>query len=60
MLYKWQEKALAAHRAGIRNIIIPAENEKDEEEIPSNVRGELHFIPATEVDTVFHNAIAGI
>ena len=55
-----KEKALAAHRAGIRNIIIPAENEKDEEEIPSNVRGELHFIPATEVDTVFHNAIAGI
>ena len=55
-----KEKALAAHRAGIRNIIIPKENEKDEEEIPSNVRGELNFIPATEVDTVFHNAIAGL
>ncbi len=55
-----KEKALAAHRAGIKNIIIPKENEKDEEEIPSNVRGELHFIPAAEVDTVFHNAIAGL
>lgn len=55
-----KEKALAAHRAGIKNIIIPKENEKDEEEIPSNVRGELHFIPAVEVDTVFHNAIAGL
>lgn len=55
-----KEKALAAHRAGIKNIIIPKENEKDEEEIPSNVRGELHFIPAAEVDTVFHNAISGL
>ena len=53
-----KEKALAAHRAGIKNIIIPKENERDEEEIPSNVRGELNFIPAAEVDTVFHNAIA--
>lgn len=55
-----KEKALAAHRAGIKNIIIPKENERDEEEIPSNVRGELNFIPAAEVDTVFHNAIAGL
>ena len=55
-----KEKALAAHRAGIKNIIIPKENEKDEEEIPSNVREELNFIPAAEVDTVFHNAIAGL
>ena len=55
-----KEKALAAHRAGITNIIIPKENEKDEEEIPSNVRGALHFIPAAEVDTVFRNAIAGL
>ena len=55
-----KEKALAAHRAGIKNIIIPKENEKDEEDIPSNVRGELNFIPAAEVDTVFHNAIAGL
>ena len=55
-----KEKALAAHRAGIKNIVIPKENEKDEEEIPSNVREELNFIPAAEVDTVFHNAIAGL
>ena len=55
-----KEKALAAHRAGIKNIISPKENEKDEEEIPSNVREELNFIPAAEVDTVFHNAIAGL
>ncbi len=55
-----KEKALAAHRAGIRNIIIPVENEKDVEEIPVNVRGELNFLPAGEVDEVFRNAIVGL
>ena len=55
-----KEKALAAHRVGIRNIIIPKENERDEQEIPENVRGELHFIPAAEVGTVFRNAIVGL
>ena len=37
-----KEKALAAHRVGIKNIIIPKENERDEQDIPENVRGELH------------------
>lgn len=55
-----KEKALAAHRAGIRNIIIPKENEKDEEEIPANVREQLHFIPAADVASVFGNAIVGL
>ena len=55
-----KEKAIVVHRAGIKNIMTPKENEKEEEEIPSNVREELNFIPAAEVDTVFHNAIAGL
>ncbi len=55
-----KEKALAAHRAGIKNIIIPKDNEKDEQEIPENVRSDLRFIPAAEVGTVFHNAILGL
>ena len=55
-----KEKALAAHRAGIRDLIIPKDNEKDEEEIPENVREELHFIPATDVSSVFKNAIVGL
>ncbi len=55
-----KEKTLAAHRAGIRNVIIPAENVKDEEEIPENVRSEINFIPAADVDTVFRNAIEGL
>ena len=55
-----KEKALAAHRAGIKNIIIPKENERDEAEIPAAVREKLNFIPASEADTVFRNAIAGL
>ena len=55
-----KEKALAAHRIGIKNIIIPKDNEKDEEEIPENVREDLNFIPVAEADSVFRNAIAGL
>ena len=55
-----KEKALAAHRAGIKDVIIPKENERDVEEIPENVREDLHFIPAADVQTVFENAIAGL
>lgn len=39
-----KEKVLAAHRAGIRRIIIPKRNEKDLHEIPTNVKSELSFI----------------
>src|SRR5262249_5138613 len=38
-----KEKALAAHRAGIRTVILPAENERDLEEIPNHVREEMTF-----------------
>jgi ATP-dependent Lon protease len=55
-----KEKTLAAYRVGIRDIIIPADNKKDLEEIPENVRSAINFIPVTEVDTVFKNAIIGV
>ncbi len=55
-----KEKALAAYRIGVKDIIIPADNKKDLEEIPENIREKLNFIPVTDVDTVFHNAILGI
>jgi ATP-dependent Lon protease len=38
-----REKVLAAHRAGIRKILLPVENEKDIEEIPGNVRDNMEF-----------------
>lgn len=55
-----KEKALAAYRTGIRDVIIPADNKKDLEDVPESVRGSINFIPVTEVDTVFRNAIIGI
>jgi ATP-dependent Lon protease len=55
-----KEKTLAAYRLGIRDIIIPADNKKDLEDIPENVRSNINFIPVTEVDTVFKNAIIGV
>jgi ATP-dependent Lon protease len=38
-----KEKVLAAHRAGIQEVILPVENEKDLEELPDNVREEMRF-----------------
>lgn len=55
-----KEKALAAYRVGVKDVIIPADNRKDLEEIPENVREKLNFIPVTDVDAVFKNAIIGI
>lgn len=52
-----KEKALAARRVGIRNIIIPAENVKDLEELPETVRKELKFIPVKNADEVFSVAV---
>ncbi len=39
-----KEKVLAAHRAGIKTILLPAENEADIEDIPQSVRKELNFV----------------
>ncbi|MFN2364865.1 MAG: endopeptidase La [Desulfurivibrionaceae bacterium] len=48
-----KEKALAALRAGITTIIIPAENKKDLVEIPEELRKKLKFIPVKNMDQVF-------
>ncbi|MDE5722549.1 MAG: endopeptidase La [Clostridia bacterium] len=55
-----KEKALAAYRLGIRDVIIPADNQKDLEEVPEPVRGDINFIPVTDVDAVFRTAIIGL
>ena len=52
-----KEKVLAAHRAGIRRIILPAQNESDVEDIPEDVRKELEIIPATRVSDVLKAAL---
>lgn len=55
-----KEKALAAYRIGIHDVIIPAENQKDLEDIPESVKDSINFIPVTDVAAVFENAIVGI
>ena len=52
-----KEKALAARRLGIKNIVLPIENEKDLEEIPENIRKDFHFYPVERVDEVFEIAL---
>ena len=52
-----KEKTMAALRHGIRTVIIPAENERDLEEIDQTVRKQLNFITACTVDTVLDTAL---
>lgn len=52
-----KEKVLAAHRAGIRRIILPAQNEPDTEEIPEDLRKELEIIPAKHISDVIAAAL---
>lgn len=52
-----KEKALAAHRGGIKRIIFPKENEKDLEDIPLSVRKGLELIPVSHVDSVLSEAL---
>ncbi len=52
-----KEKALAASRVGIRDVIIPEENKKDVEEIPEEIRKDLNFICVDNVDEVFRAAV---
>lgn len=54
-----KEKSLAAYRMGIDTIIIPKENEKDIEKIPSSVKENLTIITAEDVGEVLKNAIVG-
>jgi ATP-dependent Lon protease len=52
-----KEKVLAAHRAGIRMVILPKENEKDLNEIPSNVRRKLRTVLVEHMDQVINEAL---
>ena len=52
-----RDKVLAAHRAGIKRIILPKENEPDLEELAPDVRQEIEFILAEHVDEVLNAAL---
>ena len=55
-----KEKALAAARIGIHDVIIPDGNKKDVEDIPAEVRSSLNFICVNEADEVFMTAVRGL
>ena len=52
-----KEKALAAHRHKIYNIIIPFDNLKDLEDIPKEIVDDFNFIPVKTMDEVLENAL---
>lgn len=52
-----KEKSLAAHRAGIRKILLPKDNTKDLEEIPESIRNSMDFVPVSHMDEVLEHAL---
>ena len=52
-----KEKFLAAHRYGVKTIIMPAKNQQDLDELPKNVREKMHFIPVKHMDEVLKIAL---
>ncbi|MDA0746008.1 MAG: endopeptidase La [bacterium] len=54
-----RDKVLAAHRAGIRTVILPDENRKDLEEVPETVQKDLKIVFASHMDQVLQTALVG-
>jgi ATP-dependent Lon protease len=52
-----KEKILAAHRAGLKKVILPKDNERDLLDVPEDVRGELIFVPVGTIDEVLKEAL---
>jgi len=52
-----KEKVLAAHRAGIKQVMLPKENKRDLDEIPANVKRNLDFFLVEHMDEVLKNAL---
>ena len=55
-----KEKCVAAARAGIRTVILPARNRRDLDEIPESVRNRLEFVWAEKIDDVLARALEGV
>lgn len=53
-----REKTMAALRAGVGTVLIPADNVPDLEEIDQTVRSKLHFVPAEHLDDILDNVLA--
>jgi ATP-dependent Lon protease len=55
-----KEKLLAAHRGGIKTVLIPEENVKDLQEIPENVKNHLEIVPVRWIDRVLEVALEAV
>jgi ATP-dependent Lon protease len=53
-----REKVLAAHRAGLKTVLLPEKNLKDLHDVPKTVRSELKIVPVTHMDQVIEVAMA--
>jgi len=53
-----KQKVLAAHRAGLTDVVLPARNEPDLEDVPAEVRAAMRFHPARTVDDVLEVVLA--
>jgi ATP-dependent Lon protease len=52
-----KEKVLGAHRAGVRTVILPAENQGDIEDVPVDVRSHMIFAPVERIEQVIQLAL---
>jgi ATP-dependent Lon protease len=52
-----KEKTIAAHRAGIRKVLLPARNRRDLEDVPQSVRDEMKLVFCERVDDVVREAL---
>jgi ATP-dependent Lon protease len=52
-----KEKVLAAHRAGIKKVILPKENERDLDDVPEDARNELKFVTVETIEDVLREAM---
>ena len=52
-----KEKLLAAHRGGVRTVLIPEENVKDLQDIPENAKNNLEIVPVRWIDQVLEVAL---
>ena len=52
-----KEKVLAAHRAGIRSVILPRRNERDIEDVPEELRKQLRFVFVDDASEVLQHAL---
>ena len=55
-----KEKVLAAHRAGLRRVLMPARNEADLDDIPAELREEMDLVLVESIDEVLREALPGL